>query len=783
MTQDKSARALLTEAAEAESRGDGIAALNAYRASVEPLALDRQWLALEAVCWKLISVYPTDSELLFNLAQAQLGLDKSDLAIETLQALIAHDPNHAAALSVLGVTSAERGDAEFAETLLNRALAIEPADAVARYQLGQLQSVNSRWEDAASSFAHVVETVPSFADAHLSLGNALVELNDLDRATAVFSSALAAMPDHAGLNYAMGNLLQSQSNADEAADYLRIAVELDPSAAHHWLALGLNLYLQGNRREAINKVGHATELEPSYADAHFRLGSIYYELKDYEEAMLSFLQCVQFDPKNAAAHLNLAVLLKHFDEPVNAIEYYEKAMALDPAYESNRLEMLHQKMHVCDWSALESFAEHPGLGIDGAPVSPFCGLVFEDSPARQLARSRNWAGARYLTSARDALGLSEAAGKRIRLGLFSADFHDHATMVLFKGVITHLDRNQFTLLAFSYGVDRQDTMRTAAQSLFDEFHDVRDLTDQQIAELARSCQIDVAIDLKGYTGEARLEPFALGLAPIQVSYLGYPGSLGCDFIDYIVADTTTIPDDCRDGYSESVLYLPHCYQPNDDTRVQPTECAPREDYGLPEHGFVFCCFNASYKITPDEFNIWMELLQQVPGSVLWLLKANRFADQNLQAAASDLGVDPKRLVFADRVSYAEHLARHLHADVFLDTFNVNAHTTASDALWMGVPVLTKLGHQFAARVAGSLNCALGMDSMNVTSVAEYTELALALARDPARLENTKQQLRSAIASKALFDTKAYTRDFEAGLLAMVERFKAGKEPADIRLGK
>jgi predicted O-linked N-acetylglucosamine transferase (SPINDLY family) len=348
----------------------------------------------------------------------------------------------------------------------------------------------------------------------------------------------------------------------------------------------------------------------------------------------------------------------------------------------------------------------------------------------------------------------------LRLGYFSADFHDHATMNLMAGLLDRHDRSRFDIHLFSYGDAIRDAMRQRAEACAGTFHDVGRMSDDAVVELATRAKLDIAIDLKGYTKDSRIGLFARRLAPLQVSWLGYPGTLGGDFIDYIIADAQIVPEADRCFYTEKIRSLPNSYQPNDDRRVISDHVFTRVELGLPEQGVVFCCFNNNSKIGPEEFDLWMELLAQVEGSVLWLFRDNNLAAANLAREAERRGIARDRLVFAGRMPQAEHLARQRCADIFLDTFTYNAHTTASDALWAGLPVITKCGRSFAARVAASLLHAIGMPEMVVQTPEDYRKLALDLATGPERLAAVKAKLAANRLSTALFDTVTFTRDIE-----------------------
>jgi protein O-GlcNAc transferase len=366
--------------------------------------------------------------------------------------------------------------------------------------------------------------------------------------------------------------------------------------------------------------------------------------------------------------------------------------------------------------------------------------------------------------------------KKIRIAYLSADFHDHATAHLMAGLFDAHDRKLFEITAFSFGPDKKDKMRERLMAAFDDFIDIRSIDDNHVARMIREREIDIAIDLKGFTKDARVDIFAMRPAPIQVNFIGYPGTMGADFIDYIISDRVIIPPEMEQLYSEKVVCLPDTYQPNDDKREISQKPLLKAELGLPEKAFVFCCFNNNYKITPDIFNIWMKLLLHVEGSVLWLLDGGATVASNLRAEAKKRGVSADRIIFAPKMKLEDHLVRHQCADLFLDTMPYNAHTTASDALWAGLPILTCLGQTFASRVAGSLLTAAGMPELITHSLDEYEKMALRLAREPQTLAAIKAKLSKNRDTCALFDTKRYTRNLEAAYIKMWEIAQRGGKP-------
>jgi predicted O-linked N-acetylglucosamine transferase (SPINDLY family) len=371
---------------------------------------------------------------------------------------------------------------------------------------------------------------------------------------------------------------------------------------------------------------------------------------------------------------------------------------------------------------------------------------------------------------------------RLRVGYFSGDFREHPVAVLMAQVLEAHDRSKIEVTAFSYGPPVQDAMRKRLASAFDRFEDIRGRSDQDVAQLARRLEIDVAVDLAGYTGGSPSGVFARRAAPIQINYLGYPGTMGAEYMDYLIGDRTVIPPEQRVHYDEKIIYLPHSYLPHDSTRVIAEPGRTRAEWGLPAKGFVFCSFNSSYKIMPDVFDGWMRILGRVPGSVLWLSRHNPVVTGNLQREAARRSIDEKRLIFADRVpSMADHLARHRAADLFLDTLPYNAHTTAIDALWAGLPVLTRVGESFAGRVAASLLQSIGLPELITTAPEQYEELAVQLAENPQRLLQVRQRLENNRLTTPLFDTRSFTRDLERAYRAAYDRYQAGLPPEHIDL--
>ena len=572
----------------------------------------------------------------------------------------------------------------------------------------------------------------------------------------------------------------SLGKLDEAIAGLKKALELNPNYVEGHNNLGLIFERRGKLDDAIASYKRALEVKPDYPEAISNLSNALKNLNRLDDAVASHERALKLEPNSPRGHNNLGIALKGQGKLDKAVASYKRALELKPDYLAAEIQMLHQQQHLCDFSVYSKLDDTMRrLDISAESPLPFMQLSWEDNAANQLKRSQKYTTTTHLAQPKLLFPRPIQLPQRIKVGYFSADFHDHATLHLLAGVLRHHERSNFEIHSYSYGLNKSGEWRQRALTDVEHFHDVANYSDDQIVELARSHQIDIAIDLKGYTTDTRSALFQYRLAPIQINYLGYPGSMGTDFIDYMIGDPLAIPDEQRQFYSEKIIYLPDCYQPTDNKRLIPQVYTKREDFGLPKNGFVFCCFNNNYKISPREFDIWMRLLTKVEGSVLWLFESNKSAKENLRKEAQKRGVEKNRLVFAKKLPQAEHLARHRHADLFVDTFNYNAHTTASDALWVGLPVLTKAGEQFAARVAASILRAIDLPNLVTTTEADYEQLALELSTEPKKLDAVRKELKRNIKSKPLFDTGRYTRNLEKGLQMAFDDYFEGNDPKDI----
>lgn len=578
--------------------------------------------------------------------------------------------------------------------------------------------------------------------------------------------------------YLLSTVEMHLGNLESAASHLAQACRLNPRAAEVWAVRGNVLLALGQHDEALASFERATEAKDDFFEAHYNRAKLLKELGRTEEALAAYDRTLAIQPRFADALANRGNLLMVLGRFVEAADTFAKLCMLDPDFEYALGNLVHAKQQVCSWNGLgERLDELAERLKAGKPVaSPWVMVAAAADPSLQRRCAETVVARKFPASFPPLWQGERSAHDRIRLAYVSADFYDHATMHLMAGLFERHDRTRFEISAFSFGPDVVDDVRARIEPSFDRFVDVRMKSDEEAAAEMRRCEIDIAVDLKGFTRDSRTGIFARRPAPVQVNYLGNPGTMGASYIDYLIADRTIIPDNHKPFYTEQIAYLPGSYQVNDARRRIADQVPSRAHVGLPADGFVFCCFNRSFKITAEVFSIWMRLLDQAPGSVLWLFDSNSSATRNLRAEAASRGIAPERLIFAPRVAADHHLARHRLADVFLDTLPCSAHTTASDALWAGLPVLACMGTTFAGRVSASLLNAVGLPELVTHSLDEYETLALALTRDRDRLARLRAALSNNLATAPLFDTDVTCRHLEAAYVTMWERHRRGEAP-------
>ena len=686
-----------------------------------------------------------------HLVQPVIELIKKGELQQTLvnvQQLLETFPNSVILYNLQGVGHAGLGSLDSALDSYRQAINIKPDFAEAYNNVGNVLKKQGDLNGAINNYRQAINIKPNYAEAYSNLGESLKSKDDLLGAIKSFKQALKIKPDYHEAHNNFGTALAVIGDLDGALGCYKRALKVKPDFAEAHGNLGIALNAKGDLNGAIKSYRQAIKINPDYADAYSNMGNVFFEL----------------------ANLN------------GANESFKKALEIQPNHPEALLQQLYLYARLCFWTNTEQQYNLISSLDTSRASSPFLMFALDDSPDRHRLHSENHTKNNFKYQALPLNDKPIERPRRIRIGYFSANFYAHPVAHLIVRVLELHNREDFEIYAYSYGLSDTDTMRTRLTSAVDSFIDVRSQADIDVAKLAREDNLDIAIDLTGYTQHSRTGIFAYRAAPIQISYLGFPGTIGADFMDYIIVDRVLVPDNYRQHYNEKVIRLPNVYMATDNTREISDAVISRSEMGLPDDGFVFCAFNNSYKITPREFDIWMRLLLQVDGSVLWLRSFDKQIKGNLCREARDRGVDSSRLIFAEQIfSTSQHLARHRLADLFLDTFNFNAHSTATDALWAGLPIVTKLGKGFAARVTASLLTSLAMPELITSTEKAYEALALDLATNPNRLREIKRTLSENLLTTPLFDSEQFTKHLESGYLKAYERYFNGQDPTDIQV--
>ncbi len=760
-----------------------------------------------------------------SLNQAMRLHDAGDLdaAARIYEQVLAHDRDNPDALRLLGTIFQARGELEQAAEYVERALKVVPDSALiyttlgdvyqkqhapglalqcfhaalqidpafvdAWFGIGVAHQLQAQQDSAIGAYRQVLALRPGHQRAYFNLALALQAAGQRTGSEAMLRGLLELAPDHVDGNVQLGQLLLETDQLDQAAVYFERARAADDTCfdAHH--LLGNVRKDQGHFDQAVACYRRALELRPDAMGVHNNLGNTFRAAGRPDDAEGCYLRAVQLCPDAPEAYNNLGTLYKDRGQLSKAQEWFEKTLVVAPDFNFALGNLAKVYQESCAWDRYEPVLQRLVAATDElltagkrVPMQPFFALSLPVSAEHQQRVARNYARtvvSRGLIDVQLPPGPKPDASGRLRIGYVSSDFHNHATAQLMLSLFGLHDRAGFEIYAYSLGQDDGSVYRQRIAADCDHFVDVYDWHYTDIARRIAADGIHILVDLKGYTMDIKPEIFALRPAPIQVNYLGFPGTMGASFMDYIVTDRVVTPPDQQQYFDEAFAYLPHSYQVNDHRQAIAEQLPTRLACGLPEQGFVYCCFNNNYKIEPEGFGSWMRILAQVPGSVLWLLRASPESEANLRRAAQERGVEPHRLVFAERQPKAEHLARHRLADLFLDTFYYNAHTTASDALWAGLPVLTCLGSTFASRVAASLLRAVGLEELVVHDRDAYERRAVELATDRQALNALRARLQEEPERKPLFDTERFARNLESAYREMWRRHSGGEKPSMI----
>lgn len=717
----------------------------------------------EAALRKAAALPGAPASVYMRLGLALLNQARFEDAVACLKQAAALDPADALCHLNLGWALAEAGDVAAAQKQFETVLRLAPGHIDAMFNLGVLALKREDLPEAQSWFERVLANAPSYADASVNLGIVRQKQRRLDEALACFRRALALNPTLASARNNLARTLLLQGKAEEARqEYVR-TVQAAPHLAEAQEGLAAACAALGRYKEAIAHLRAVLEREPNSADAWSALGHASFQMGALQDAETAAMRAMDIEPALVGPYSTLAEI--HFvrGELERSIEVLERGFERTRA--DGLLGMLnHDLRRACNWERWRETWPELRLRLDGSADlgSPFWLLNESTTAAEQLAYTRRWAEVTFRTTAPEAVGVPAktraAVPSRLRIGYLSSDFQEHPAAYLMAGVLERHNRERFEIFAYSYGPQQDTPMRTRLQQACEHFLDVAWESDDAIVRRIRDDALDVLVDLKGYTLGARTSILAQRPCAIQVNWLGYPGTMGAPFMDYLITDGFIVPPGHESAYSERVLRLAHCWQCNDRSRPLPEPLA-REAYGLREEDFVFCCFAQAVKITPDMFECWMRLLKRVPHGVLWLAEDNALATENLKNAAQAHGVAPGKLIFAPKVPFAQYLARYRVADLALDTFPYTSHSTASDALWAGCPLVALCGETFASRVSGSILTHAGLTDLVTHTLEHYEALACSFATDRALSSALRTRVAEAKASP-LFDADSFARDLE-----------------------
>jgi predicted O-linked N-acetylglucosamine transferase (SPINDLY family) len=726
---------------------------------------------------KALVLRPNSAECHYNRGIALAALGWMEEAVTSYDRAIAANPGFASALDNRGNMLRQLGRLDQALESYDRALLLSPGAARVHYNRGVVLSDLKRHPEALASYEKAIASEAGFADAWLNRGISLLEVERFSAALESFDKALALSPGNIEMLSNRGAALWHLGRKAEARTVYDSVLAARPDHASSLLNRAILFQESGDLQRALTDYDKVTAVQPDNARAWNGRGAVLQAMKRPAEALADFEKALALDSRLADALANRATIKWTMDgNQAGAVADIKAALAIDPRQPYARGELLHLKMYGADWEDFETEKSLVDEGVRKGDrvVRPFVYQAVSSSPADLQACSRIFAANLFPLS--DPPPPFCHNHEKIRIGYVSAEFREQATAYLMAGLYELHDRNKFEIIAIDNGGGDGSAMRRRLEASFDRMIFINQMTDTEAANRIRSEEIDILVNLNGYFGAPRMGVFARRAAPIQVNYLGFPATLGAPYMDYIIADRIVIPEVDRASYDEKVVWLPHSYQVNDSKRTIAPDTPDRTALGLPPDAFVFCNFNQSYKITPDMFACWMRILKAVDGSVLWLLGSKPPFTSNLSRQAERHGIARERLVFAPQLPYARHLARLKQADLFLDSLPYNAHTTASDALWSGLPLLTCLGTSFPGRVAASLLGAIGMPEMVVRTMTDFEKQATHLARDTEALTAVRQKLAANRLTTPLFDTDLLRRDLESAYMAMWQGWKNGQPP-------
>lgn len=755
-------------------------------AKAKQFLIEEHWSSAISWCQRALTMRPDYPEALCTMGTAFRGICDSEAAVACFRKAIALAPELVDAHYKLGTVYQASGRVEEAITSFENAVRYQPDLGDAHYNLGTLWQSKRQWDAATTHYEAAIACNEDDADAYNNLGLVHAARENHEAAAACFHRVLALRPDDVNACNNLGAALLQLNRLEESIAWCQRALSIQPDCIAAHINIGAVLLKQNHFAQAIDEFQRVIALQPddvNSVEAYTGLGAAFAAQRRFAQAEASYKNALRLQADCDVAHCGLGLVYSKSLNFEAAIESYKRCLAINPESSAAHVGLFHAQRQICDW---DGQAERLGQTVHQAArgeTNPWMLVSITDSAPDQLQCAQNFV---------KKLGFKQTAfpkvdrqpHQRIRVGYVSSDFRDHPVAMLLVGVLECHDRRDFEVIALSTRAEDQSELGARIRRAADRHMDVSSASDLEICQLMRELELDIAVDLTGFTDGGRMGVFADRPSPVQVNFLGYPGTLGADFYDYIIADPIVIPPEHRNFYSESVAYLPETFLPTDAATGTVGQSTSRGEQGLPENGFVFCSFNNSYKFNAEVFAVWMRLLAQLDDSVLWLPQHRPKVRENLCREAARHGISIERLVFAKYTdTHAEHLARLRVADLFLDTLPYNAHTTAVDALRAGLPILTCLGDSFAARVAGSLLSAVGIPELITKDLKEYEALALRLARDRALLARLRATLEMNLNVHPLFDTARYTRHLEAAYRTMHQRSLRGAAPSVICVPK
>ena len=733
----------------------------------------------------------------FNEVLSFLKSGKLNEAKEICLKILDEQPNNSNFLHLLGAITFEEKNYQKSEEIISKVIKLKPKQAEI-YSLYALILFNlKKFDLAIKSWEEVIKLKPNHAEAYNNRGNILFLLEKNVAAIESYKKAIEIKSDYADAYNNLGNPLWKQKKITESIENYKKALEIQPNHPEAHNNLGMAFHKLKKNEDAIKSYDAAINFKPDYAEAHYNKANLLFEIEKIDECLQSYDTAIKFKPNYAEAYFNRGSVFLAANANVEALENFKKVLEIKPDFEVLSGTLLYTKLKLCDWKNFDEDLENLKKEANDfiKKPNPYPLLFSYDSLKVQKLVAKKWSEklckftlgenqSPNFSKSNKALNLisKKEKNKKIKIGYFSADFRKHAVGNLIVNLFELHDKSKFEIYCFYFGPDTNDDVYKRISNAAYKFINVRIKGEREIAQISRDFKIDIAVDLMGYTIKNRSKIFIEKCAPLQVSYLGYPGTTGANYIDYIIADKILIPRESQEYYSEKIIYLPNTFIVNDSTKKVSEKIFRKDELDLPNNSIVFCCFNQSYKILPKTFDIWMKILKRVKGSVLWLFKSNEVSCNNLKKEAYDRGVDHKRIIFANLLpSFQEHLARYKAADLFLDTSPYNAHSTCLDALKGGLPVLTIQGETYSSRVSSSFLNLLGLNELITKSLKEYEDKAVELANDLSKLKNIKYKIQTVKDTTPLFNTKLFTNNLEKAYFEIHKKFIEHKKPESIEI--